>query len=891
MNIHSSSNRADILQKYYKIAVILVVFIVVSIGKMPTAFGQYIFNNTPLLDVIKELEDTTGYTFLYRESLLSGININLNANASNLPEKLKKSLEFTSVQIKADTDNQQIILFKRIISTKKSVTVNGQIVDAATGERLPFATLLIKHGNKTSGVSSNPSGYFSLNQTFTTPVITIRASYLGYSPQSIELDLRNNTKYEDITFRLEPTLIDGNEIIVTGSADKSDLDESLRQAVKMSTFTPLGETNSIRALQQLPSVSINPALEGGVNSRGSPVDGFQVLLDGITIYKQSHIYGLVDSFNADVLQTSGLFYDITPAEYQAPPGGTLDLYTKTGSLNQIQGTAGISNTTFKLALEGPLQNGKSSWLISSRNSYMDAVDWFNNSDLIQWGLNVNRKREILGEDIINLNDRLVDPGESDARFFDLHSKLNFEGQNGSRLIIGGYFGRDDTQQNATRLFRRFDIAQGELFENRPVSTKNEWSNGAGSIQYQVPVSSNLYSRTTAAFSIYKSEFRKEDFTFSRVNPSNNSFQVFTFPFENESVLNEIKFKQTLNFNTPLIHYTFGGQYQYFKGEYREDSFNRPGFFDQTTSHKVDGYVQGELKTISEVDLFAGTRVHYYSNGDFLKWSPRFKARFFPDRFISVGGGVSRNFQFLNQVSLSNVVTSDIWILADEEQEPASVDYYTAGIYFNKIPSTYFQIEGYIKDYENVRLHELNTLTLSNTFSNLPWFSQNDGKGKGVELFLKNQTSQFGLSHSVTISSMELHNPLLNDGEKFFVDWDRRYQYRTTFDYMPIPEFTFNLSWIFASGTPNRLATFGPADEERIGNYQRLDMSLKYRRNIHFGKMEAGFSIYNMLARDNPWFRELALVLDQSDARSQIRSVPVDVFDLGLQPSFNLSLHF
>ena len=363
------------------------------------------------------------------------------------------------------------------------------------------------------------------------------------------------------------------------------------------------------------------------------------------------------------------------------------------------------------------------------------------------------------------------------------------------------------------------------------------------------------------------------------------------PFENRSILNEVKLQQSLDIFSDFLLWTVGGSYHYYKGEYFEDSFDRPGFFNQTTSHKADGYVQLDFTEIPKVDLFTGSRVHYYSNGNYLKWSPRVKAKLFPGSPVSLSAGYSRNFKFLNKVSLSNVVSSEVWVLSSNEHPPSSVDYYSAGIYIKPFPETHFQIEGYIKDFENVRLHEINTFSLSNTFSELPWFAENDGYGQGLEFFLSNRFKWLTLSQSFTISSMELQNPAINEGESFFVDWDRRYNYTNTLEIYPNNSLSLFLSWTYATGTPNKLAVFGPDNQERLGDYMRTDATVEYKKELSFGDMEVSFSVYNLFDRNNPWYRELSFVIDQSGARNRLRTTPVEVFDLGFQPSFNVSLSF
>lgn len=867
---------------------ISLLFLMVT-GFCSSAIAQFSYSNKPALTVVRDIQDRTEYRFLYRESLLSEITITLQAQADSIIGRFSEELRNNNLSVDTDHNRKQVVIFKTSSSSSKSIQVTGQVIDANTGERLPFANVFWESNNRLNGVSTNSAGVFSYNQVTQKQKLVLNASYVGYSTEAVEIQLNNRSKINDVSIRLTPSFTTANEIVVNGTNFYSSLDKSMNQTVDIGTFSPLGETNSIRSLQKLPAVQVNPGLKNGINVRGSGSDGFQVLLDGITIYNQSHLFGLLDSFNADALKTSGIFYDITPAQYQAPLGGTFSLLTKTGSLNEVKGKAGISNSTYRLTLEGPIKSGSSSWLISARNSYMNSVNWLNNSGLIEMGLDVDRPREVLSSNLVELEDRLVDPKSSDAHFFDIHSKFYIEGNSGNRFIVSGYYGQDNTSQQADRLYRSFS-GTGNLFEARPVETSNRWGNAAGSIQWQNSISPSVYSHSTAAFSIYETDFQKEDFSYIR-NSNTGTLQLFTFPFANKSILNEVKLEQRFDVFSDIFLWTAGASYQYYKGEYFEDSFDRQGFFDQTTSHKIDGFIQLDFTEIPSLDIFAGSRVHYYSNGSYLRWSPRAKFRLFPESPVSLSAGYSKNFQFLNKISLSNVISSEVWILSNEDQPPSSVDYFSAGIHTKPFAHTYFQVEGYLKDYKNMRLHEINTFSLSNTFSDLPWFAKNNGHGKGLEFFLSNTFNYFSISQSFTLSRMELQNPQINDGESFFVDWDRTYSYSNTVEIHPTNAFALFLAWTYASGTPNKLAVFGPNNQERLSDYMRTDITLAYKRQLSFGNIEASFSIYNLFNRKNPWYRELSFVIDQSGPRNRLKTTPVEVFDLGFQPSFNISMGF
>lgn len=863
------------------------------LGIVEMAAAQFQYRDIPLIKVIEDIEQQTPFRFLYRGALVSDIKLNFSADSHNLFSRFRKALKPQKLDVQVDSSRNQAIIYqpKRTAPATKKISVRGQVVDASTGERLPFATITWKKDGQVEGVSSNESGSFTFSRVLRKDSLTVRCSYVGYASKTITLDFSTTGSIQELTFRLQPNRIDGNELVITGTNYYSNINQEVSNLVDMGTFSPMGESNTLRALQTLPSVSLAPAMSDGLNVRGSPSDGFQVLVDNITIYNQSHLFGLIDSFNSDILQRSGFFYDIAPAQFPAPPGGTLSLYTKSGSLQEFSGTAGISNSALRISLEGPIEKGSSSWLISGRTSYMNTLDWFNNSDLIEWGLNVDRNKEVLNDDLVNFESQLVRPGKTNASFFDLHGKVYFEGEDGSRFIMSGYFGGDDTRQEAQRLFRSFSSSSGINIESRPVSTTNNWQNGAGSIKYQQWLNDNLYASSTAGTSIYQTSFHKEDFTYITLNKSTGSLRAFVFPFESQSVLNEIKAEQKLEFTSDPWLLTGGISYHYFIGEYFEDSFERPGYFTSQKAHQSDLYAQLDYNGIDWLDLFSGVRLHYYSNGSYLKWSPRLKLKLFPDSKISLAAGYSRNHQFLNNVSLSNTVTSDVWVLADANHPPTSVNYFSTGLYFTPSDHLFAQAEAYHKEFSNIRLHELNTFSLTNTFNNNPWYHNNKGRGMGIELLLKNKYRHINFTQTLTISEMKLSNPKINGGEPFYADWDRTYRYSAMVGVKPITDLTLYLSWMYASGTSNKLATFGPQKEQRLGNYQRADVSAEYLHKFSGGHLNISLSIYNVLDRQNPWYRELAFVIDQGSSQNRFRSVPVDVYDIGFQPSFNISVGF
>lgn len=859
-----------------------------------SAFAQSSNTDAPFIEIINEIERNTSYNFLYREALVSDLRLSINIHSGNLLEDLHSELARHRIAMRVDSSRNQIVIFKPNDNTPNGrIEVAGYVVDASTGERLPYATLYWKKDGGLKGTTANSAGHFTLSETSRDSALLVTASYVGYASRSTRIENAGDAGgVDELTIRLSPESIGGSEIIVTGQNYFASVDTLLRDYVDMGSFSPLGEPNTLRALQLLPSVSIGTAMSNGLNVRGSATDGLHVLLDGTSIFNQSHLFGLLDSFNADVLRRSGLYYDITPAQYQAPPGGTLTLFTKTGSLNRFHSSVGISNSSYRATLEGPLKKGSSSWVLSGRHSYMNSVNWLNNSDLIEWGLNIDRPREAIGANLVDVESRLVTPGAFQAGFFDAHGKLYFEGNRGNRFYLSGYYGGDDNDQSAERLIRQFDNNTGtSILAPIDVETSNRWNNLAGSAHYEHSFSPTVYSHTSASFSVYETDYSKEDFTYIQFDDDNSLREAFVYPFENRSIINEVKAEQRMDVDFNAFLWTIGGTYHYYLGEYFENSFDRPGFFIHESAHKADAYTQFDFNRWDPLRLNAGARFHYYSNGSFLRVSPRVKLELLPKQPISLSFGYSRNYKFLHQINLYNVVSADVWILSKESQPPSEVNYLTSGIYLKPGPYLYLQAEAYIKEFNNLRLHEINTQSLSNTFTEAPWFFDNDGLGQGLEVLMRNSFRGFSLTSTFTWSRMELQNDRLNNGDPFPVEWDRTYRYTVTAEVNPFRNFYLYLSWLYATGTPNQLATFGPDSVKRLDEYYRTDMSFEYKKKTEFGRMNLSLSFFNLFDRKNPWYREYSFVLDTSQPTERLRTLPVNVFDLGFQPSFEISLSF
>lgn len=142
----------------------------------------------------------------------------------------------------------------------------------------------------------------------------------------------------------------------------------------------------------------------------------------------------------------------------------------------------------------------------------------------------------------------------------------------------------------------------------------------------------------------------------------------------------------------------------------------------------------------------------------------------------------------------------------------------------------------------------------------------------------------------------MHNPEINDGQSFFAAWDRRHQLQTVWGVKLSDRIQWNTTLVYATGEPNGIfreetRLFGENEApKRLPDYTRLDTSIRYFATIGNVRMDAGFYIYNLLDKNNVQFRSLELVTNNGTVQG-FSPAPVNFFDVGLQPSFNIRLSF
>ncbi|QXD15350.1 TonB-dependent receptor [Rhodocaloribacter litoris] len=848
-----------------------------------------VYQEVPLRQVLDDVARRSGYRVLYRDALAQGRTVTLQAPASVLIEALSRELARQGLVLEADTARRLLFLLE---PPPREVSIEGRVWDADTGRPLPYATVSWEAETRLQGTMAGADGRFRVVTAPATgrDTLELTASYVGYGPQTVRLPLHDAAHTVDLF--LQPQVEALPAVVIEGSAVWLDgVDTTWHRLVRPERFAPFGERGVLQALQALPSVGLAVGLDG-FTVRGSRTDGLQVLLDGVPVYHPSHLFGLFDAFNPDALQAVGFFYDVAPATYAAPPGGTLAFVTRNDHPAHLQGVAGLSNVAGRLLLQGPLGR-PGSWLLAARRSWLDAFAWPGNDRLISYGLDVGRPTGPLPPNVADLGARLLEVGPSTASFYDLHGKLRLEGRR-VHLTASGYLGGDDARQQARRLMPRWAGREPTVLEWTEVVTRQRWSNRMLSLQPTHRLAQRVRLRTLLATTAYESEYTKDDFLYAFSGGGLQNLFRRLDPFAYTNTLAGWYWEQAVDAGTDRGYWTLGYALQQLALSYQEQSAlrSRP-FAEHQRAVQADAFVQHEGRPHPQLRFLAGARLHAFSTGPYVRLSPRLQLTVHPQGRWSAGLGFSRNYQFLHHLAFENMNSTGVWLLTGRNQPPTVVDHLSVGVQLRPGRSR-LQVDAYTRRFANVWQHEVVApffLITRDRETSTPWLTGARSRAYGLEVLLDQPLGPLRTTLAYALARVDLAHEALAGGAWYPAPWDRRHQVRVYLDVPLGRAATLSVAWFSATGPPNTERFTDQRQPARLGSNHRMDLALAGRHRLHFATAELRLGLFNLFDRANPWYRTPVLALVGERLPGRLAFVPVDVYDLGRQASFELVLHF
>lgn len=746
----------------------------------------------------------------------------------------------------------------------QNFTISGTIKNKSNGETLLGCNITTNIDDKLVGTTTNEYGFYSI--TLPNGVYKIRFSYIGFKDEIIEVNLTQNRviNIEMIEFNTLDEVV-----IVVNKNDKTKTTAIGVDKLDIKAIEKLpvlfGEKDVLKTIQLLPGVKSNG--EGGIgfSVRGGGFDQNLILLDEAPVYNASHLLGFFSTFNSDALKTATLIKGNAPPQYGGRLSSVLDVIMKDGNNQDYSVNGGIGLISSRVNFEGPIQKGKSSFLISGRRTYADLF--------------------------LKASEDFKD---NQIYFYDLNMKANYEVDEKNKLYLSGYFGRD-----VLGIGSGFGV---------------DWGNKTGTLRWNRILSPKTFVNTSFIYSNYSYNVAIDsgsDVEFGSIIEDFNLKQDYQWYFNEKNKfrfgfnaiyhnINPTKVSgDNINQDTSAkdIKHSLENAV-YFSREHKitEKIIFEYGLRFSTYSIIGDGlynYYDGDVKTGS-VNLEKGEFGKTYAN-----FEPRFLSNFKLNSSTSLKAAYSRNTQNLHLLSNSTSGRpSDQWIGSTYNIKPEISDQVSAG-YFKNIKEGAFEIsvESYYKwlqnqvDYKN----GANINTAPDIESELLY---GVGRAYGLELQFKKNHGKFTGWLSYTLSKTERHIDGINDDKWYNARQDRTHDISLVGTYELNKKWTFSALFTyytgnavtFPSGKYNIDGTnvfyYNGRNQDRMPDYHRLDLSAtlnlkpkgKYTSSLNF-------SLYNAYGRENAYLIDFE---DDPNDPTKTRAVQTALFKFVPSVTYNFN---
>ncbi len=750
-------------------------------------------------------------------------------------------------------------------------TISGYIQEATTGERLPGATITVK--NTRWGTVSNKYGFFSI--TLPTENYVVVISYLGYQTETLSINLTKNTPInvhlkEDIKVT---STIDVNatpSILETTQMGVVDINSDQIKKIPLL----LGEADVLKVIQTLPGVKGGNEGTSGFYVRGGGADQNLILLDDATVYNAAHLFGFVSVFNADAIQNVSLIKGGFPARYGERLSSVLDITMKEGDMQKTSLTASIGLVSSKATLEGPILKHKSSYILSLRRTYIDAL--LTPFYTIKQASSQNKTIP-------------------SYYFGDLNAKINYKPNYRHHFFASMYLGKD----NLNIQFLKKDESN-EKNENSGL----KWSNLTSTLRWSYIISPKIFSNTILNYSQYNLQNRS---TALEISPNTK----YTTISDYSSAIRDIGYKtdfqylpspnHNIRLGFRLIYHTFyPGNYIYNRviSDLPEETVNTQKKQPDISTRTLIEYIENDFRATEEIKFNIGIHLAQYrvSGTTFSSVQPRFSGRFKSGQW-AIKGSFATMEQYIHLLTNNGIgLPTDLWLPATPKVKPQSSWQAALGV-SHLLKSYEFSIEGYYKNIFNTTEYIEGASFMTNY--ERAWESnvtQGSGDSYGLEFFMQKKEGKTTGWLGYTLSWSNRRFPTINQGNTFPFTYDRRHDFSIVLNHNLKPNLNVSFNWVFNTGnvatfpqsvfTPAFLGdeavgeltpylySYGNRNSIRMPSYHRMDLGLNRIKSKKWGEQIFSIGLYNSYNKKNPFFIFLVQTGNGNQVYKRISLFPI-----------------
>ncbi len=720
-------------------------------------------------------------------------------------------------------------------STLYSQTYNlkGVVADKQTKETLEQVVFL---EGKTSIAVSDYTGAYSFSLDKGKHTLTLRC--IGYEARSIEVDMTKDSTLDiemtQSTIGLEEVVILGDHVDANVASPQTGVERM--EIPKMNKLPVLlGERDVLKTIQLTPGVQGAGEGSSGFYVRGGSADQNLILLDDVSLYNASHLMGFFSTFNSDVLKDVTLYKGAMPSQYGERLASILDVQQRNGDNERYRVSGGLGLISSRLNVEGPIQKGKSSFLVGARRTYADAMARLSGAEEAQ---------------------------NAYLYFYDLNAKMNFQLSSRDQLSFSGYLGQDKMVLK--------DAAE------------MNWGNMFGTLKWNRIINQKWSSKTSLFFNQYDYYFGmevgmdmsgqakikdyglKQDFIFQ---PSRGNLWRFGLSSTYHDIAPgdyEISAEQKSELN--LLH-----RYSLENGLYASNEIKLTDRLDIIYGARLSAFMalgKGEYYTLDEKNNVVDSA--WYNSGDVVKTyvnvEPRASAAYRLTETSSLKGAYARSVQNMHLLTHTAQGTAfDRWTSSSNNIKPQIADQFSLGYFRNFADNTYeFSIEAYYKDMQN-QIDYKDNASFDDSDAVETELLYGKGRAYGLELMLKKRIGRFTGWIGYTLSKSEKKIDGINEDRWYNAYQDRTHDLSVVGVYELNPKWTLSAAWVYYTGNAitypsgkyqingKDVMYYAERNGYRMPSYHRLDLGATclLKKTAKF-ESELAFSLYNAYGRENAY---------------------------------------
>lgn len=841
---------------------VFITIIPLSVFAQTTASDQKItisFNNETLKEALHKMEEISSLSFAF--SSIPSLDEKITANYTD--EKINNILNdlFKNKNISYKEIAGKITIYSTTTPLKKTEhTIHGYISDSETGERLIYANIYIK--STFEGTISNSYGFYSLSTQENE--LTLVATYMGYQTQEFKL---NTQESNTINIALTPKNDELNEVTIVGNKDnKVENNQMSRNDISVQKIKNvpmmMGEADVMKVIQLLPGVQTGTEGTSGIYVRGGGADQNLFLLDGVPVYNASHLLGFCSVFNPDAIKTTKFYKGGFPAHFGGRLSSVVDIAMKDGNMKEFEGDFSIGLISSKLVLEGPIIKDKTSFMLSARRTYVDAI-------AIPVMAYLNAKKN--SQDYVG------------ASFYDINLKLNHIFSERSRLYLSGYHGMDKGSNGSTS--NNLTAVDTILTETYNDDFGLSWGNTISSLRWNYVWGSKLFSNTTLTYSNYIFDIEKSYIT-NQLETSTKCEDLFHYFSGIKDISAKIDFDylpnqhHTLKFGGGYTHHIFSPgitRYKIENGLYNTARIDTTMESPTIYTNEYSAFIEDEITISPRFNLNAGVYVAAFNveGKTFVNPQPRLSLRYKVRDNWSLKASYSRMAQYVHLLSSSGInLPADLWVPVTATFKPPVSDQWAIGSSVNLPHGIEFTVESFYKNMNNIIEYKEGASYVNN---GTDWESKVEaGRGwsYGIELLLEKTVGKTTGWIGYTWAKNNRKFATINYGKVFPAKYDRRHDINIVITHKFSDKFDIGGTFVYGTGNAVTLALskFNIADiplvdiytsryelkdyqgrnNFRMSAYHRMDIGANFHKKKKYGVRTWSVSLYNAYNHLNPF---------------------------------------